>query len=227
MPVGYLWPHIVTIHDLVTLLYPDVRTSSSISRIGYRHLIRSVTRHADRIIVPSACTRHDLITHLNVHEDRISVIPHGIDRTSMHRPMSTLALAQVYDRYRIRRDYMLSVGTIRSHKNLPRLIEAYAKILRETPDYPYDLIIVGREDVDYPDIRTILAQSRDLLAGRVFLLGTIDDSDLIALYTRARALIAPSLYEGFGFSLVEAMEMGIPVACSDTPAHTEIVGEGS
>ncbi len=144
----------------------------------------------------------------------------------MHRPVSALALAQVCDRYRIRRDYILSVGTIRSHKNLPRLIEAYAKILRETPDYPYDLIIVGREDVDYPDIRTILAQSRDLLAGRVLLLGTIDDSDLIALYTRARALVAPSLYEGFGFSIVEAMEMGIPVACSDTPAHTEIVGEG-
>ena len=226
-PIGYVRPFIITIHDLIPFIYPGSRMMSSVSRMGYRHLIRAVTRRARMIITPSECTQHDLVHHLNISEDRIHVIRHGIDTAHMRRIEDTLTVSQTKERYRIRRDYILSVGTVREHKNLVRLIDAYAAIVRGQPEYSYDLVIVGREDTDYTDIRTALASTRDLLAGRVLLLGSIEDSDLLALYTGARALIAPALYEGFGLPVVEAMTMGIPVACSDTPALVETVGDAA
>lgn len=222
-PIAYRGRTVVTIHDLTLTFYPGRKMTSSAHRFAYDATIRSVCRRAKRIFAVSAHTRKDLVEILDVPEERIAVIHNGIDRERFEVPVSEERIAQVKKKLGIERKYFLYTGVFREHKNLVRLVEAFSPIALKYHDI--DLVVAGKEDPGYRDVRDKIVELG--LGGRVRLPGFVDDEDIVPLYRGAEAYVFPSLYEGFGLPVVEAMAAGVPVLCSKGSSLTEVAGEGN
>jgi glycosyltransferase involved in cell wall biosynthesis len=209
---------IVTIHDLSFIRLPGC------SDPGLRgYLDKSVpkaVRAAHRVLADSWNTRNDLIDLLQVHPDKVSVVPGAVD--TIFSPVDDLArLGQARARYQLPDRFIISVGTLEPRKNYPRLISAYARLRRQT-GLPHKLVIVGRPGWLYDDIyKSVRAES---VGEQVRFLGFVPDSDLAALYTMADLMVFPSLYEGFGIPPLEAMACGTPVVSSNNSSLPESVG---
>jgi glycosyltransferase involved in cell wall biosynthesis len=177
---------------------------------------RSVKR-ADNVIAVSEATRQYLIELYQTPPEKISVLYHGV--TPNFKPATTaekLALCQKYGLGE--QPFVLSVGTIQPRKNYRRLIQALAKI-----DSALLLVIVGSNGWNYEDVLTEVAKQG--LTERVRFLGFVADADLPILYSAASLFVYPSLYEGFGLPVVEAMACGTPVIASNQSALPEVVGQ--
>lgn len=190
-------PYIVTIHDLIHLRYPQYFKK----RVGpyYQIVIRLVAKRAARIITDDERTVGDLERFLGVDPSRCRVVPLGVDQL----------FSQPVDPYCGKRPYFLYVGNHRPHKNLETMIAAW----RDLPDSPArDLYLTGPDD--FPG--GLPQYSRQ--SGQVIALGEIPSKRLVELYAGAVGLIAPSLSEGFGLPMLEAMAAGCPVIASETAA---------
>lgn len=200
---------ITTIHDLTFLKYPQTHTAYSVA-VHTRHLTRA-QKYADRIIAVSGSTKKDLVNY-GIPEGKISVIYEAPNR--IFKPLKDLKqLRAIKAKYHLKTRYLLSVGTQEPRKNLKRLIKAYLNLnLTDTP-----LVIVGKfgwgDKTDPPP--------------NVKLLGFVPDEDLVGLYSAAQAFIYPSLYEGFGFPVIEAMACGCPVVTSNCSSLPEISGQAA
>lgn len=197
---------IVTVHDLVAFRFPEFfpPQASAVKRM----LLQRSVRIASRVVVPSEATRDDLQNVLEVPGEKIRVIPHGV------RPRGSASEHPPHDR-----PYFLAVGTVEPRKNFSRLIAAYALLTRHRGDVP-DLLIAGRLGWLYDEI--VAAPGKEHVAGRVHFLHYVSDEQLSTLYHHAVALAYPSLYEGFGLPVIEAMSAGIPVVCSNRGALAEV-----
>jgi alpha-1,3-rhamnosyl/mannosyltransferase len=171
------------------------------------------------VIAVSAATRADLLRHFRVPAERVVVIPEAVDAEFRPRPMEEVQA--VRQRYHLPEHYLLYLGINKQHKNLVRLVEAYARL---EPGVPA-LVLAGREDPRYPQARQRAAELG--LAERVRFPGDIANADLPALYSGAMLFVFPSLYEGFGLPPLEAMACGTPVACSQASSLPEVVGEAT
>jgi glycosyltransferase involved in cell wall biosynthesis len=209
--VPILWPGslIVTVHDVIPLDFPD--SLSSRMRSLYPLMLRIACARAVRVIVPSIATREELVRRRLVSEQRIIVTPYAapdVEETStpivVHGP------------------YVLAVALLRSHKNLQVLIRAFASLSGRRDDLK--LVIVG----EGPQRRSLEQLSADLgVSGRVLLLPRQSDSALSALHSHASVFVSPSLVEGFGLTVLEAMARGIPVITSTAAALVETAGGAS
>jgi glycosyltransferase involved in cell wall biosynthesis len=212
MPITPGCKRIVTIHDCIHFRHPE--TTSALLSLGMRVLLRANARVADRIIAVSSATRDDLVSILRADPARIDVISSGpgADIVPANRSADAVRRALgVPDG-----PLVLSVSARRPHKNLERLIRAMAHV----PDAI--LVLPG-----YPtawDSRLRAAAVDVGVDRRVVLCGWVDDASLEALYGDARCLVFPTLAEGFGLPLLEAMRRGVPVAASDLPVLREIGG---
>jgi alpha-1,3-rhamnosyl/mannosyltransferase len=182
--------------------------------------MRMTLVRARRIITPSCSTRRDLVGCYRVRPERIAVVPYAPD--PCFQPATAAEVARVRERYGLSEDYLLYVGINKPHKNLRRLVEAYARCVGSRPER---LVLAGPEDLRYFDVRE--AVRRHGLGHRVSILGWVDEADLPALYTGAVFCVLPSLYEGFGLPVLEAMGCGTPVLCSATSALLEVAGEAA
>lgn len=200
-PIAYRGRTVVTIHDLTLTFYPGRKMTSSVHRLAYETTIRSVVRRAKKIFAVSAHTRKDLVEILDVPEDRIAVIHNGIDRERFEKEVPEDRIAQVKKKLGIDRKYFLYTGVFREHKNLVRLVEAFAPIALKYHDV--DLVLAGKEDPEYKDVRDAIVRLG--IGGRVRLPGFVEDEDIVPLYRGAEAYVFPSLYEGFGLPVIEAM----------------------
>lgn len=213
IPLLYRGKLIVTIHDLCQLAYPE-SLSNSLQRGYARYLLNTVARRAAAILCVSEFTRSEIQRFMDADPSRIVTIHPGSGLTIDPREPES---------GRDGRPCILAVGNIKKHKNLGRLIQGFAKISDRAP---HDLLIVGKQEgmlnAD-PD----LAQASSLLAGRVRFTGHVSDDQLRALYRSAAALVFPSLYEGFGFPILEAMALGCPVACSHASSLPEVAGDAA
>lgn len=208
--------HIITVHDLHFLHYPEFQTAESLG--FYRGQIEWAVRHADHIFAQTQNTRQDIIDMLQVPPEKITVHLLGI-----HESFRLLAPETIETRlapYHLPDAYLLFVGTIEPRKNLPRLIQAYQQLKAALPDLP-PLLIGGQlgwqADASLAAIR---AAGDD-----VIWFENVPFSVLPALYNRAVALILPSVHEGFGLPAVEAMACGTPVIVSKRGALPEVVGD--
>lgn len=213
---------VVTIHDLIWPLFPGI--VDPVTRCMLWLFVKRSARQADRIISDSQSTARDLERVFAVPEARIEVINLGV--SPAYKPQDPRASAElVANKYGVSKDYLLTVGTVVPHKNLITLVEAM-KILRERGELSFQLLAVGAKG--RKDSKLLEAVRSSGLTGEdIRFLGFVPEEDLPVLYSGSCALVFPSLYEGFGLPLVEAMACGVPVVASNTSSIPEVVGDAA
>jgi glycosyltransferase involved in cell wall biosynthesis len=218
MPYRPTLPAVVTIYDLSPMLLPQ--TVSLRARLLFRFTTRLALRAAQQIIVISSATRADLLARFSIPAGRVTVIPLAADARFSPQPASVIQQAR--SKYALPERYLLYLGINKPHKNLVRLIEAYSQLdSRHVPP----LVIAGAWDARYPEPKARTAQLG--MGARVQFLGAVEDLDLPALYTGCTFFIFPSLYEGFGLPVIEAMACGAPVLCSHSSSFPEVAGDAA
>ncbi|WP_422929490.1 glycosyltransferase family 4 protein [Singulisphaera sp. PoT] len=223
-PVWNVKHVVVTMHDTLALAHPDLVFPSRAGRIAWALKEHAAGLWADRIVTVSESARRDLRDWFRWEADRIDVVTEGPD--AVFRPAPSDAESdRVLAKYGIEpgTPYLLYVGGLSPHKNLPRLIEAFAAGAPES----FRLVLVGDiSDVFHTHIPVLRATVARLgLEGRVHFPGFVPDEPLVHLYSRAYALAQPSLMEGFGLPPVEAMACGTPILSSTAGSLPEVVGE--
>jgi glycosyltransferase involved in cell wall biosynthesis len=217
---------VVTMHDTLALAHPELVFPTWQGRVAWAVKEHAAVRSADRILTVSETSRRDLLAWFKLPEDRISVVSEGADASFSPRaagPDSNAALA----RYGVdpRSRFFLYVGGLSRHKNLLRLIEAFAR--SGVASDGLRMVLVGDlGDVFHthvPELRDAVARAG--LGDSVVLTGFVPDDDLVFFYNRAIGLVQPSLMEGFGLPPVEALACGTPVLASDAGSLPEVVGE--
>jgi glycosyltransferase involved in cell wall biosynthesis len=223
-PVWNAGKVVVTMHDTLALAHPEWVFPGGKGKLAWRAKEQAAALWADRIVTVSEAARRDLLDWFRLPESRVRVVTEGPDavfRAEETGPDSERVLQSHGIDPGSR--YLLYVGGLSPHKNLLRLIEAFAKV--DSPDTR--LILVGDiGDVFHthvPELREAVA--RFDLGDRVHFTGFVPDDDLAHLYRRAYALVQPSLMEGFGLPPVEAMACGTPVLSSTAGSLPEVIGE--
>jgi len=235
-------PYLVTIHDMSTLLFASQLGYAN--RLRHFYLRRGLIR-ADRVIAVSNATCRDVESVLGIPASRVRVVYNAPDpafhapaETALarlngegfdHRTHSPPEIQRVLDRYRIQHPFLLYVGRTNPHKNIPRLVEAFAVLRGEIQDHPFyrdlRLLIIGDEISRHPALRHAVIQSR--VEDSVRFLGFVPIDTLRTFYQAASAFVFPSLYEGFGLPPLEAMACGTPVVCSHVSSLPEVVGSAA
>lgn len=222
-PIFYPGKFVVTIHDIIHHLYPGKKKTRFFHRLAYRATIWNTIKRATKIIAVSESTRQDLLKTFKIAAQKVRVIYEGVDK-KFFVPLSPEQILEAKNRYKTTKPYLLSVGVWRQYKNLPRLARAF-DILRERYGHDLQLVLAGKIDPFYPEIREAMFASKYALDIKA--LGFVPDEDLLALYQGAQAFVLPSLVEGFGLIGVEAQATEIPIAASGIPVLREVLGEGA
>ncbi len=210
MPYAAPRPLVLTVHDIIPLQLPRFFTSRQ--RILYRLSLELALRRADAVICVSESTRSDLLSRLHLSPSRLFVVPEGVGEA--FRDSAEKEVQRARAAWDLPSEYLLYVGSNKPHKNLPALVEAFAQLKTSAV-----LVLAGPEDNRFDQERRI--SERLGLGNRVRCLGTVPEALLPGLYSGALAFVFPSLYEGFGLPVLEAMACGIPVACSNIPSLRE------
>lgn len=215
LPIFFPGPAVVTVHDLGYHFFPAAHPGWS-----RRYLVWSTPFSANRatyVLADSAATRRDLSDVYGISPKKIQVVYPGVAET-LQPVVDQQVLAQVRQKYDLPERYLFFLGTLQPRKNIARLVQAYAAsnvyadgvalVLGGAQGWLYDPAWTA----DIPGVREI---------------GFVDDGDIAALYSAAEALVFPSLYEGFGFPVVEAMRCGTPVITSNTSSLPELAGDAA
>lgn len=202
-------PKVTTVHDLIPFKYPQTTTNSI--RNAHKKRLAWVIRESKKIITVSESTKSDLISILRVPEEKIVVIPEGVEARYEPQPLEIVELARKH--YKTGDDYIFTLSTVEPRKNQAALIKAF-KIVRQK--YPELKLLIGgriREDSNVTQEEGVIMP------------GYIPDADLPSLYSGCLAFVLPSLYEGFGLSPLQAMACGASVAVSNISSLPEVVGD--
>lgn len=219
-PLRCSCPVVITVHDLSSFLFPWMHT---IRNNAVQRLLPMNIKRADLVIAISQNTKHDLIKHLRVPEKKIRVIPNApatyfsakIDKTQLEQTKKSLSLP---DRF------FLFVGTLEPRKNVVRLLEAYARFQKKD-GAKTKLVLVGEDGWGSHEV---YRHYRKLgLGDNVRFLGYQDHQLLAEMYRLSRAVIMPSVYEGYGLPAMEAMACGTPVIAANNSGLAEVVGDAA
>ena len=208
-------PKAMSIMDLSYLTYPQLFRKKDLHQLV--HWTAYSVVHATRIFTISEFSKHAIIEAYHIPKDRVIVTYPGF---SMDTPTMN---QEIHKKYKCKPSYILSVGTIQPRKNYTLLIEAFAKYCKNTNNKETDLLIVGKKGWLYDQI--LKAPKTFGIEERVKFLSFVPDSDLPSLYAQAQCFCLPSLYEGFGLPVLEAMAGGCPVVVSNSSSLPEIAGK--
>jgi len=212
----------VTVHDLIPLLHPEWMYPTAEAEV--RAIADSILPE-DFVIAHSAAAAGDITGVLGIPPARIFVTPLAAATEVFYREESSERIDEVKARYGIPSgEYLLSLCTLEPRKNLVHLLRCFHRLLRQEQPVALRLVLVGPTGWKSDPVFALLQEHPDLRA-RVVLAGYVPDSDLAALYSGARGFVYPSLYEGFGLPVLEAMQCGTPVIASDSTSLPEVVGD--
>ena len=209
-------PAVLTVHDLIFEHFPQHHTLKS--RIFLRLSMPLFVRRADAIIAVSQHTKRDLVDMYGTPTRKIHVVDEGVDER--FRPADEEEIRRVREDHSIRRPYLLMVGTLEPRKNHALAFQALARL--KTEGWPHCLVVVGRRGWLFESVEQQVEPLQ--LTGDVIFAGRVPDADLPALYSGADCSLMPSLYEGFGFPVLEAMACGAPVVCSKASSLPDVAG---
>jgi glycosyltransferase involved in cell wall biosynthesis len=213
---------VVTIHDCIHLMFPQYLPSRA-AYVYARASMWSAARQAHRILTVSEASKRDIIHFFSVPPEKVVVVHNAIEERFGATP-SAEAIERVRERYQLNHRFVLYVGNIKPHKNLVRLIEAFAE-LRTRGDDELKLLIIGDEISKLPALRRAVHSHK--LHKHVRFLGYLEDETLAILYRLAAVFVFPSLYEGFGLPPIEAMASGTPVVTSNVSSMPEVTGDAA
>ena len=222
LPAAVPCRSVVTIHDCIHLMFPQYLPNKAAYAYARASMWTAVKR-SNRILTVSEASKRDILHFFNVAPEKIVVAYNAIDDHFWLTPPED-EVARVTERYQLDHQFVLYVGNIKPHKNLVRLIEAFAALRRGGHD-ELKLLIIGDEISKLPALRR--AVHRHKLHKHVRFLGYVSDGTLRILYRLASVFVFPSLYEGFGLPPLEAMASGTPVVTSNQSSLPEVAGDAA
>jgi glycosyltransferase involved in cell wall biosynthesis len=212
---------VMTFYDAGPWRYPQAQTLHG--RLYFRTLLSHGLRTCSQAVTLSKHARSEIGYFLgNRYLSKISIAP-GAVRPAFGQPISHASKQIVRERYHLPHSFFLTVATIEPRKNLPTLLDAYSRLRQRLGQACPSLVIVGRQGWNCKDILRYMAALQE----HVHFLGHIPDQDLIALYQMAVCFVFPSLYEGFGLPVVEAMTAGCPVITTTSSSLPEVAGDAA
>lgn len=210
---------IVTVHDIGFEHFPEVYPWAD--KLYHKFTIRFIKRFASKIIAVSHYTKEDLVKTYGIDKEKIVVIHNGYDR----------AKYEVLDRneefskkHKLDFPYLLFIGRLEQKKNIPRLIDAFAEFKKRNKT-AHKLVLIGRPGFGYDEVEKKIKKYG--LTNEVVMPGWVGDDELPKFLNQAELFVFPSLFEGFGIPVIEAMACGCPVICSNTTSLPEVAGEAA
>jgi glycosyltransferase involved in cell wall biosynthesis len=210
---------IATIHDLGYRFFPEAHPG--FERRYLDLTTRTTARRATRILADSEATRRDLVSQYGVDAGKIDVVYPGVEGL---RRATDEQIAAVKAKYGLPDRYVLFLGTLQPRKNIKRLIEAFVCYVQNHVEDDISLVLAGKRGWLIEDV---LSEVHNTHKSHIVMPGYVADEDVAAVYSGALALVFPSLYEGFGFPVLEAMRCGTPVLCSNTSSLPELAGDAA
>lgn len=206
-------PTVVSVMDLSYIHFPELFKKKDLYKLT--NWTKYSTKKARKIITISNSSRNDIIKYYKIPEEKIEVVYPGIKQIESH------SMNKMPSKYEIQGDFILYIGTLQPRKNLVRLIEAMSKI----KDKKISLVVIGKKGWQYEEI--LAAPEKFAVKDRIKFLDFVPDEDLPAFYQNAICYVLPSLYEGFGLPILEAMQYGCPVITSNVSSLPEAGGEAA
>jgi len=217
-------PSVVTIHDCIHLLFPQYLPNRMAWRYA-RYMMGSAIRHSALVFTVSDASRADILRFYPWADPaKVHVVPNAIDTELLEDPGEE-EMKRVRERYQLQGRFVLFAGNVKPHKNLERLIRAFAQVREQGGHDDLQLLLIGDDVSRYGSLRRAVEATR--LRQDVRFFGFVPPSTLAALYRMADVFAFPSLYEGFGLPPLEAMSCGTPVVTSGMAALHEVVGEAA
>lgn len=218
VPVMYFGKMVVSIYDLIHLVYPEY-LSSKPAYFYAKFMISTACRKAKKIITISKNTKNDIIKYFHMKPQKIEITYPAVSGDFNPSPAKSEIMKKKYEKY------ILYVGAIRPHKNILLLIDAFFKLKREKK-MEHKLILIGKGKIPY--IYEVRKKISDFAIGNeVIIMEEIEQDKIVDFYRGADLFVFPSLYEGFGLPPLEAMACGCPVVCSNTSSLPEVVGDSA
>jgi glycosyltransferase involved in cell wall biosynthesis len=227
VPLLMIKPYVVTIHDMANLFFEEESGfRMQLRRFRFR---RGLVR-ANRVIAVSEATKRDVENLMGVPPHRIRRVYNAPDPEFAHKAgMAADEKQRILERYQIDYPFLLYAGNIRRHKNVPRLVEAFAVVREQLAQHAkysdLRLVIIGDTISQYPEVRQAVIKSK--MEHQVRFLGFVPFETLRCFYESAAAFVFPSRYEGFGLPPLEAMACGTPVVTSNVSSLPEVVGDAA
>lgn len=228
VPMGYKGKTVITVHDLAIYLHPEWFPGRQI--FSKRIVVPASIRRAERVISVSESTKKDIMKIFSIPSEKISVIYEGVE---FHSPQEELSRKQtLQERYGLDRPYFFSLGTIEPRKNHVTIIEAFVTLAKKFPELlgETELIIAGGEGWKTEYVFKALKKAEKTLknsSARIRYIGYIPGEDKWGMLAESVAFLFPSLYEGFGLPVLEAMSLAVPVITTPTSSIPEITGRNS
>lgn len=211
---------VVTIHDLIYTRFPQ--WTDRVERWRFATIVRFSARFAAKIIAVSEATRKDILDLTGVSPHKVQVIYEGVD--AIFRRLPEESINQVKNRLHLDRPFILYVGSMHYRRNVQRLLQAFS-ILKRDRKIPQQLLLCGLNLYRGSELETWVARER--LEQDVRYIGYVSDEELVALYNMAEVFVYPSMYEGFGLPILEAMACGAPVVTCNVSALPEVAGNAA
>jgi len=220
---------VITVHDLTDVISPPVGATPLV-QAGRMYFARRALVRASRILAVSHFSKRELARVFGIPDTKIQVIYNALDERFVREPLLADAdRDRILERHAVNDPFVLYAGNIRPQKNLARLIEAFAVVKAELRDHPefsrLKLLVIGDALTKHPDLRRAVVRTR--LREDVRFLGFVPHPVLRVFYSRARAFLFPSLYEGFGLPPLEAMAHGTPVLTSNSSSLPEVFSQAA
>jgi glycosyltransferase involved in cell wall biosynthesis len=220
-PLNWKKPLVVTIHDLIYLSYPSA-AKSNLAPLYLRFMLNQLAKRDAKIVAVSEFTKRELLRIFpGFKAKNITVTYEAVSDYFRILDKDDKTLPDIAGKFALKTPFVLFVGSLKPHKNIPALIRALAAI-KALKKLPHELILAGRVDGANTELRQLLTEH-----SFVRCIGNTSDEELRALYNRAETLVMPSFFEGFGLPVLEAMACGCPVIASTTASLPEVGGEAA